>query len=72
MSASILNNRFIYLFGGIGNDDFLDTIEQYDITERKTWEVLTCKLQKGFIRLSSVPISASEILVFNGWNRDDF
>jgi len=33
MSASILNSRFIYLFGGYG-DSHLDTIEQYDITER--------------------------------------
>ena len=35
MSASILNNRFIYLFGGLDNNmTTLDTIEQYDITER--------------------------------------
>jgi len=67
MSASILNNRFIYLFGGFGNGP-LDTIEQYDITERKTWQVLTCKLQKGLARPGSVPISATEILIFGGYS----
>lgn len=35
MTASILDNRFIYLFGGsIGHNQVLDTIEQYDITVR--------------------------------------
>jgi len=72
MSALILNNKFIYLFGGVGNRyESLDTIEQYDITERKTWEVLTCKLQEGLDSLRSVPISASEILVFGGEDKDE-
>ena len=69
MSASILNNRFIYLFGGY-DDRFgsIKSLEQYDITERKTWEVLICKLQKGLDRHSSIPISATEILIFGGYN----
>jgi len=33
MSASILNNRFIYLFGG-ERFGLLNTIEQYDIVEK--------------------------------------
>jgi len=70
MSASILNNRFIYLFGGVNYPNSLDTIEQYDITERKTWQVLTCKLQKGLYRLGSAPISATEILIFGGRDKD--
>ena len=47
MTASILNNRFIYLFGGsIGNNQVLDTIEQYDIMDRQTWEIVDIKLPK--------------------------
>jgi len=33
-TASILDNRIIYLFGGENNENYLDTIEQYDIVQR--------------------------------------
>jgi len=66
MTASILNDRFIYLFGGYNYPACLNTIEQYDIIERKTWDILDCKIQENLYRLSSTPISSTEILIFGG------
>ena len=60
MSAAILDQRFIYAFGG--DDD----IEQYDIAQRQTWIMLYCKLPKRYQNLTSIAISRSEILLFGG------
>ena len=62
MSASILQNRFIYVFGGMG----IDTIEEYDITQRQTWIVLDIKLPKELSRIGCISISPTEILLFGG------
>ena len=71
MSASILDNRFIYLFGGEQHGSPLDTIEQYDISERQTWVVLYSKLYKSLGELSSITISPTEILLFGGYSGGD-
>ena len=43
-SASILGNKFIYLFGGGMIGGGKDTICKYDISDN-TWAVLNCKLE---------------------------
>jgi len=68
MSAAVMGGRFIYLFGGYEAGP-LNTIEQYDITERQTWTVITCRLKWAFWDLSSILIAKNKILVFGGKNR---
>jgi len=67
-SASILNNKFIYLFGGEdSNDDRIDTIYKYNIIDsEQNWVVLNCKYPKCIMYLNSIPISTTQILVFGG------
>ena len=67
MTASILNNRFIYVFGGgVGHNLILDTIEQYDIIDGTAWEIIDCKIPKGLRDMTSITISSSEVLLFGG------
>ena len=58
------------MFGGVDNKyKILDTIEQYDITDRQTWVIINLKLKKSLDNLASITISPTEILVFGG--KDD-
>ena len=69
MSASILNNRFIYLFGGKNGNRCQNTIYKYDITDsQSSWVVLDLKLHQGLFGLNSIPISPTQILVFGGYD----
>jgi len=68
-TASILNNRFIYLFGGNSNsvDGFLNTIQYFDIKDDKPkWIEHKCKLYNGLCFHNSITISPTEILIFGG------
>jgi len=60
------------LFGGYNNGKALDTILQYDITDRQTWVVLDCKLNKAIYYHGSITISPTEILIFGGHDGDDW
>lgn len=65
-SASILNDQFIYLFGGINSmGNTVDTIEKYDIKERQYWVIIDLKL--CIHGLNSITISPTEILLFDGY-----
>ena len=51
------------------NFNKLNTIEQYDITDRQTWVIINLKLKKSLYELASITISPTEILLFGGSNR---
>jgi len=66
MTASILDNRFIFVFGGYNNEVRYTTVEKYDIKVGKEWLVINCRLPERLSNLTSVAITSSEILLFGG------
>lgn len=46
LSATVLNNKYIYVFGG-NKGEKVDSIEQYDISEiAANWIIINCKLNQ--------------------------
>jgi hypothetical protein len=64
-SATVVNKRYIYTFGGYDGTKRLDAIEKYDIMD-ETWTILTIKLKFPLSNCACFSPSLNKVVVFGG------
>lgn len=64
-SATVVNKRWIYTFGGYDGQKRLDNIERYDTID-KNWELLSLKLKYPLSNCACFSPSKNKVVVFGG------
>ena len=67
-SACKCGPKYIYLFGGLDQKDFLDSIERYN-QSLMIWTVLKVKLPQKMANLFSFGINADHIIILGGMKK---
>ena len=64
-SATVVNKKFIYTFGGYDGSKRLDAIERYSLADG-TWELLRVKLKFPLSNCACFSPEANKVSVFGG------
>lgn len=64
-SSTCIDSKYIYAFGGVGEQGSLDSIEKYNI-KYNIWETLSIKLPFKVHNGFSIGLSSKEVLLLGG------
>ena len=64
-AATLVNNQFIYTFGGNNGTIYLNSIERYDIS-KDTWQLLDIKLNSSNYNCACFCAEPDKVIVLGG------